>query len=199
MIKKIKILFNVLLPTCYIKIYCFFSKKKIKIGKGLIIKKKPLIEISKDATIIIGNNVTLNSDNNGYHINMHSRVKLMADRKGALIEIGNNSRIHGSCIHAYKKISIGKNCLIAANCQIIDGNGHDISFENPENRINTKGSAKEVIIEDNVWIGANTIILPGVKIGYGSVVSALSVITKDVPPLCIVGGNPAKIIKKYDK
>lgn len=55
--------------------------------------------------------------------------------------------------------------------------------------------AKPVVIEDNVWIGFGSIIMPGVKIGRGSVIAAGSVVVKDVPPMSVVGGNPAKIIK----
>jgi acetyltransferase-like isoleucine patch superfamily enzyme len=54
---------------------------------------------------------------------------------------------------------------------------------------------KKVIICDDVWIGANCIVLPGVTIGSGSVVAAGSVVTKDIPNNCIVGGIPAKIIR----
>jgi len=128
---------------------------------------------------------------------MHSPSKLIADRPGAKILIGDDTRIHGTCLHAYKLISIGKKCLIAANCQIFDGNGHNSSFEDVENRINTIGGAKEIIIEDCVWIGANSIILPGVKIGRGAIVSAGSVVCEDVPAMTIVRGNPAKVIKYY--
>lgn len=53
-----------------------------------------------------------------------------------------------------------------------------------------------VIINDNVWIGMNAIILPGVTIGKGAVIAAGSVVTKDVPPYSLVGGNPAKIIRQ---
>jgi len=157
----------------------------------------PRIVVHKDSKIEIGNNVRLNSINRSYHINMYRGVKLMADRPNANIFIGENTRIHGACIHAYKSIKIGKNCLIAANCQIIDGNGHDLSFPDVENRINTKGEAKEIIIGDNVWIGANSIILPGVKIGNGSIIAAGSVVFKDIPAMVIAGGNPASILKSY--
>ena len=54
---------------------------------------------------------------------------------------------------------------------------------------------QEVIFEGNNWIGANSIILKGVKVGYGSIIAAGAVVTKDVPTNKIVGGNPAKIIK----
>jgi acetyltransferase-like isoleucine patch superfamily enzyme len=55
-----------------------------------------------------------------------------------------------------------------------------------------------IVIEDDVWIGMNSVILKGVTIGKGSVVAACSVVTKDVPPMTLVGGNPAKIVKKIE-
>ena len=176
--------------------------KKIKgltIGKNLKINKTPIIDIRNNGRIVIGDNVTLNSENTGYHANMHSRVKLYADRPEAEIYIGNNTRIHGTCIHAYGKIHIGNNCLLAANTQIMDCNGHELSFDNPSNRINTTSGFKPIVIHDNVWIGLNSIILPGVTIGEGSVIAAGSVVTKDISPMVIAGGNPAKVIKKYYK
>lgn len=180
-------------------LYYRLKSANIKLGTKVVFKNKPLLDIHKQATLTIGNNVTINSQNKGYHVNMFSRCKLMADRPNAIIHIGDNTRFHGSCIHAYKKISIGKNCLIAANCQIIDGNGHDISFPDVSNRINTRGGSKEVIIEDNVWLATGVIVLPGVTIGKGSIITANSVVHKDIPSMVIAGGNPIEIIKKYEK
>ena len=180
--------------TFKIKLY---NRKRLIVGRKTRFNKTPIIKIHNTAKIIIGNRVLINSDNSNYHINMHSPSKLISDRPGAKIIIGDDTRIHGTCLHAYKLISIGKKCLIAANCQIFDGNGHNTSFENVENRINTIGGAKEIIIEDCVWIGANSIILPGVKIGRGAIVSAGSIVCNDVPAMTIVRGNPAKVIKYY--
>lgn len=186
----------------YIKIKKFFHEiknhKNIFISGNLNINRIPIIDIRENCQLHIGNNVTLNSNNDGYHVNMHSSVKLLADRPGAIIKIGNNTRINGSCIHAYHLVKVGDNCLIAANCQIFDGNGHDISFPDVANRINTFGSYKPVVIEDNVWIGINTVICPGVTIGKGSIVSANSVVSRDVPPMTIVAGNPAIVVKEYN-
>lgn len=176
----------------------YFYPKHIKRRGKIIVSGIPLFNFSKDAVLLFGNNVHLKSNKKSYHLHMHSPVKLMADRRDAVIEIGANTRINGSCIHAYKKIRIGKNCLIAANCQIFDGNGHDLSFPDVENRIKTVGDAREITIEDNVWIGANCMILPGVTIGYGSVIAAGSVVHKDIPPMCLAGGNPVVIIKRYE-
>lgn len=77
-------------------------------------------------------------------------------------------------------------------CNLITIN-HD---PNPDNRSATYG--KPIVIEDKVWIGISSTILPGVRIGYGSIVGAQSVVTRDVPPMTVVAGNPARIIKKIE-
>ncbi len=181
------------------KWHAYFKKKNIILGEGLVIDNKPIIDIHKKAKLLIGDNVTINSNNIGYHVNMFTVCKLMADKPDAIIEIGDNTRVHGSCIHAHKKITIGKNCLIAANCQIMDGNAHDLSFPDVANRINTRSESKTVIIEDNVWLGTGVVVLPGVTIGAGSVISANSVVHKDIPPMVVAGGNPLTIIKKFEE
>jgi acetyltransferase-like isoleucine patch superfamily enzyme len=173
------------------------KNKNSKIGTGTMFGGMPILNFHPQSSIEIGEHVIFNSDKFGYHLNMFAPCKLMADRPNAKIKIGNNTRIHGTCIHAYQYIEIGNNCLIAANTQIMDGNGHDLSFDNPANRIKTTGGVKPVIIEDNVWIGTNVVVLPGVRIGQGSIISANSVVHKDVPPMCIAGGNPVSIIKQF--
>lgn len=134
---------------------------------GLVVKGKPLIDVSNGGLIFLDNNVELSSRNYGYHSNMHSSTKLMANREGAIIRIKENTRVNDACIHARKYIEIGKNCLIAANVQIIDSNGHDLCMDEPDLRINTEGKILPIIVEDNVWIGMNAIILPGTIIGEG--------------------------------
>lgn len=172
--------------------------KGLEIKGRLILDGRPMISITEGASIIIKNNVTLNSINKKeYHVNMYAPVKLLADRPEAKITIGENTRIHGTCIHAYKEINIGSNCLIAANAQIFDGSGHALAFPDVENRINTRGDAKPITIADNVWVGANCIILPGTRIGNGSIIAAGSVVVGDIPSFVVAGGNPAKVIKDY--
>lgn len=177
---------------------CKLDKRKT-IGSNVKFRCLPVIIMKKNTNLILGDGVVVNSEKKGYFLNMHSPCKFLLDKQGGQIKIGKNTRIHGTCIHAYKSVEIGENCLIAANTQIFDGSGHDLSFNNADNRINTYGSVKPIIIENSVWIGANSIVLPGVTIGYGSVVAAGSVVTKDIPPLTLVGGNPAKIIKRNDE
>lgn len=181
--------------TTYLLRLCYRYWVGLQMGRGVNFKGAPVIEISNGGRILIEDGVTLNSSNRGYHLNMHSPVKLFADRPGACITIGAHSRLHGACLHAYRAITIGKRCLIAANTQIIDGSGHDLSFGAVEQRIFTGGDSRPIVLEDDVWVGANTLILPGVTIGKGSVIGAGSVVTKAIPPMVVAAGNPARIIK----
>ncbi|WP_410005425.1 acyltransferase [Aequorivita nionensis] len=195
MMKKIKGLLNqIFYKTITLWIYSF---EDLQLGSNVVFKLMPQILKHKNAKISIGNGSTINSSNYGYHINMFSRCKLFADRSNSIIEIGENTRVHGTCIHAFNKIKIGNNCLIAANTNIIDGNGHELSMDAPENRINTTDNGNPIIIEDNVWIAANCIILGGTRIGKGAIITAASVVKGDVPEKSVFGGNPAKLIKQY--
>ena len=112
------------------------------------------------------------------------------------IFIDENTYINNNCsiVSNTCKISIGKNCRIGINFQCYDSDFHGIKVDDRDNFEAIKN--KDVSIEDNVFIGNNVIVLKGVTIGCGSIVGAGSVVTKDVPPLTVVAGNPAKFIKK---
>lgn len=90
-------------------------------------------------------------------------------------------------------VTIGNRVLIGYNTQIISRN-HVIPPKQ-EKILNAGHVGKKVIVEDDVWIGANCTILPGVRIGKGAVIAAGSVVTKDVEPFSIYGGVPAKKIR----
>ena len=103
------------------------------------------------------------------------------------------------------KIKIGKYCSIAHNCTFILSQ-HDITrlstsiaptmlFDHKQGRNNSSFSRGDIIIENDVWIGANVTILDNITIHNGAVIAAGSVVTKDVPAYSVVGGNPAKVIK----
>ena len=179
--------------------FLLMFNRRVSLGKNVAFYKSPYLFIHKNAMLVLGNNVRINSDNHLYHVNMYQRCKLMADRKNAIIKIGDNSRIHGSCIHAQQSITIGKNCLIAANCQIMDNNGHSISLDKPEDRLNIRDTSKPIVIEDNVWISTGVIVLPGVTIGQGSVIGANSVVSMDIPKNSIAKGNPIEIVKRKNE
>lgn len=115
------------------------------------------------------------------------------------IKIGRNCGIGAySHITAIQSICIGDNVLTGLGVLITD-NSHGATERgcldiNPNQRpLESKGA---VVIEDNVWIGEHACIMPGVRIGKGSIVAANSVVTRDVPPYCVVGGIPAKVIRQ---
>lgn len=106
-------------------------------------------------------------------------------------------------IEAHSKIEIGKNVLIASRVFISDTNHGDYSGKNQSDIYEApnvrKLSCKEVSIGDNVWIGENVCILPGVSIGEGSIIGSNAVVTKSFPSGVILGGVPAKCLKKYNR
>lgn len=111
------------------------------------------------------------------------------------IEIGNNVNIANNCLLGGEGgLKIGNFVMIGPNSCLVSVN-HGFDEENiPMLRQSIKPAAIE--IEDDVWLGANVVILPGVKIGQGAIVGAGSVVSRNVLPYTIVAGSPAKIIRK---
>ena len=111
-----------------------------------------------------------------------------------------NENVH---IAATNYISIGNDVLMASRIFITDHNhgsyrGEYHSEPNVPPRNRQVSSNGRVIIEDNVWIGEMVSVMPGVVIGYGSVIGGNSIVTENIPPYSIAVGNPAKVIKKFD-
>jgi len=116
-------------------------------------------------------------------------------RCGANIQLGQNSHINQfCCIWASEnsKIVLGDNLLMGPGVKIFSSN-HSTKLGLTMNEQDWK--EKDVIIGNDVWLGANVVVVPGVKIGDGSVVASGAVVTKDVLPYSMIGGVPAKMIK----
>lgn len=111
--------------------------------------------------------------------------------------LGYNTNFNGITINGYGFVTIGDNFHSGTECLIITSNhnydnGKAIPYDDTH-------IIKNVVIEDNVWLGDRVIILGGVNIGEGAIIQAGAVITKDIPPLSIAGGNPAKVFKERNK
>ena len=111
---------------------------------------------------------------------------------GFHIEVGKNFFANYNCtILDVAKVTIGDNCQMAPNVAIYTA-GHPV---HPETRNSGYEYGKAVSIGDNVWIGGNTVICPGVHIGNNVVIGAGSVVTKDIPDMVIAAGNPCRVIR----
>lgn len=112
---------------------------------------------------------------------------------GFHIEVGKNFFANYNCtILDVATVKIGDNCQMAPNVAIYTA-GHPV---HPVSRNSAYEYGIPVEIGDNVWIGGNTVILPGVHIGSNSIIGAGSVVTKDIPEWSIAAGNPCKVIRK---
>jgi maltose O-acetyltransferase len=111
------------------------------------------------------------------------------------IIIGSKTNINRNCViwaGINSKIIIGNNCLTGPGVTII---AEQYKVEGKELIRSYPQTEKDIIIEDDVWLGANCIILPGVRLGKGAIVAAGAVVVKDVKEYAIVAGLPAKVIK----
>ena len=111
---------------------------------------------------------------------------------GSHIEVGKNFFANYNCtIIDVAKVKIGDNCMLAPNVSIFTA-GHPIY---PSTRNSAYEYGKAITIGDNVWIGGNTVICPGVHIGSNVVIGAGSVVTRDIPDWCVAVGNPCRVMR----
>lgn len=173
----------------YTKLYAYY--KNVSIGSGSTIYPSTRIS-AKRGIISIGHRSSIGRRKNAKIIGFFYPTRLLADKASSEITIGDNVCLNGTVVNAHSIIKIGNNCRIAAGTIIVDHNGHNVYDLNRTERID---SPSPIVIEDNVWIGLNSIILKGTQIGKNSVVAAGSVVKGYFPEDCIIQGNPAKVVK----
>jgi acetyltransferase-like isoleucine patch superfamily enzyme len=162
--------------------------ENLSVGKNFIIEEYAELNCLSINGIMIGDKVTIGS---------YALIRPTGKYGGGIgagLRVGNNSNIGPfAYIGCSGMITIGNNVMISPRVSIYAENHN---FSRTDIPMKEQGVTKdEVVIEDDCWIAANSIILAGVTIGKGSIISAGSVVTKDVPRYSIVGGVPAKIIK----
>ncbi len=187
MIKKYGWVGALYLLYCVIRTKIIFSKARI-IRFPIDIRGKKHMQIGEGFTT--GTNCRL-------------EALPLTKTQGKTLTIGDNVQINDNVhITACQSVTIGNNVLLASKVYI-----SDVSHGNYTVDINSSPYvppahrplvAKPVIIENNVWLGDGVCILPGVIIGFGSVIGANAVVTKNIPPLSIAVGIPAKIVKKFN-
>ena len=178
----------------------FMFTKWILTGNNVVYKSFytngiPYIVVARGGKFSIGKNFAMNNGIKGNPIGCYERCTFFVDR-GAVLTIGDNVGMSQAALVCHKSITIGDNVKIGGGVCIYDTDFHSLdpiirrSSEDLKNR-----AEKPVVIGNDVFIGAKSIILKGVTIGENSVIGAGSVVTKTVPANQIWAGNPAKFIR----
>lgn len=175
----------------------------IKAGK-VILDLNPDSYIELNADLSLGHNLRAGSKAETY-LKMHSESRLIVNGyfkvffgssievfQGGALTLGNGFINSDSVIACENSITIGNGATIGRFVSIYDSDFHKL-YDKQGKLMNPSAP---IVIGDHVWIGVGAIILKGVTIGNGAVVAAGSVVTRDVPPECIVAGNPAKVVKE---
>lgn len=167
-----------------------------KYGNNLQVCGKVHFRPSITNSIILGDNVKLTSRFLTNTVGITNPIVFECINNGR-IEIGDNTGLTSTIISARTRVHIGSFVKIGGNVRIFDHDFHALDLKHRRDSFadmsNTRSA--EIVIEDDVFIGTNSIILKGVHIGRGSVIGAGSVVAiKNIPPLSRVAGNPAQII-----
>ncbi|BEU86855.1 acyltransferase [Selenomonas sp. TAMA-11512] len=200
---------EVMIVKLYRFLYEVFRKMNFFLGKiyGRLQKEYCLVgDSSRFYSSSVVHNLSGEKENICLGRNCHVRGELLVFPYDGKISIGDDCYIgEGTRIWSEKSIRIGNHVLLAHNVDIHDCNDHPVDAEERHRHfqtIVTKGFSQDfdlkgrgVTIEDDVWVGFGACIMKGVTIGRGAIVAAHAVVTKDVPPYAVVGGNPAQKIK----
>lgn len=151
-------------------------------GKGSKIRRSVILNISPINSFSLGDKSVI-------------EYFSIIDNGVGSVHIGDSTRI-GLRNTIIGPVEIGNQVILAQNV-VLSGLNH--KYQDVEQPIRTQGvDTLPIIIEDECWIGANSVLTAGVRIGKHSIVAGGSVVTKSVPPYSIVGGNPARLLKQYD-
>jgi acetyltransferase-like isoleucine patch superfamily enzyme len=197
------------IKKCYLRICqkIYFTGKNEYENK-MIFWYKNKADIHSKAVFYLGSSIiNLSNDKSRIVVGSNSHIygQLTIHKLGGKIHIGNDCSLgENSRIVSLSKITIGDRVMIAHNVNILDNNSHPIDAKDRHidflnnylhHNIPVDIASQEVIIEDDVWIGFNSIILKGVRIGRGAIIGAGSIVTKDIAPWTVNVGNPIQSIK----
>lgn len=169
-----------------------------KVGMKCNINGRMSFRISRSAKMHIGDNLRITNSN---LINPLCNCKsCLAVSDNASLIIGNNVGMSSPTLYVQENLYIGNHVNLGGGCIVLDSDCHSLNYlDRREGSIDQKNKRnKGIVIEDDVLVGAYSIILKGVHIGARSVIGAGSVVTKDIPADCIAAGNPCKIIRRIN-
>lgn len=150
--------------------------------------------LKNSGDLILGKNIKFNCSVRSNLVGLNKTCTISV-RHGARLIIGDNSGFSGVSIYCSDSIILGKYVNLGGNVSVWDTDFHPLSYLDRRTHVVDKIKSAPIVIGDDVFIGANAIILKGVTIGNRAIVGAGSVVTKDIPAAEIWAGNPAKFIK----
>jgi acetyltransferase-like isoleucine patch superfamily enzyme len=175
------------------------------IGKGCLFERSVRVEVPSRVfvgdRVVLGQNCWISAGGKEGEIRF-GRDTFVAHSstlrgEGGRMAIGDHVQISRNCyINAAGGVEIGDDTMLGPNAVIVSVNHLHDRFDLLIRK--QEVAKKKVVIENDVWLGANTSVLPGVTIGKGSVVGAGAVVTKDIPPFSLAVGIPAKVVGKRD-
>lgn len=166
---------------------CLWKMCGVSAGRGLDFSGWCQLVRLEGSSIIIGENVSFVSSSFINHIGLNRKCSVTTETKDAVLTIGNNCGFSSTSICCFQNITIGNNVRVGANSVIMDSD-----FHNDDSRV---GRANSICIDDNVWIGANVVVMKGVHIGENCIIGMNSIVTKDIPANSVAAGVPCKVIK----
>lgn len=158
----------------------YHFRRATSLGVGVRILGHPPV-VRNQGSLELGNDVKLEAPVQPIYFQVF---------RGAELTLGNRVAVNdGARFECTKAICIGDRVRIGFGAVLIDNHFHD-----PYNR-DVRPPGQPIVIENDVWIGSRAVVLPGVRIGQGSIVGAGAIVSKDVPPYVVVAGNPARIVR----
>lgn len=179
---------------------CWMRIRGVALGRGVRLNGLVLVTRSAGGSIRLGDRVVLTSLHTHNTLEARGPVVLKTLAPRASIEIGADTGITSATISAASSVRIGQRVLLGAGVLITDSDHHfvDLGDVGTRRRAGMPPSDERhaVVIEDDVFIGARTVILKGVRIGRGAVIGAGSVVTADVPGRVVAAGNPCRVLRE---
>jgi acetyltransferase-like isoleucine patch superfamily enzyme len=169
------------------------------VGRGFKSRGLPIVDVSLTGKLVLGENFVMNNGNRYNPIGRQQKCIFFVGKNAELI-IGKNVGISSSALVCEKGIRIGDYVKIGGNVVIYDTDFHplDSVLRRSPDKEEMNTVRKEVVIGNNVFIGAHSTVLKGVHIGENSIIGAGSVVTKSIPNNEIWAGNPAVFIRKIN-
>jgi len=156
----------------------------------------PLIQRRRGTTIRFGKRLVACSDARKNSLGVNQRVILKTTGPGARIEIGDDVGLSGCSVSAAKLIRLGDRVMVGSGCLLTDNDAHPLHPAERGRADATK--VAPVVLEEDVFVGARSVVLKGVTIGHGSVIGAGSVVTHDIPAMVVAAGNPARVVRMLE-